>query len=37
MGDITRNIKYYKDSWKVSGKKYAKAKVSLGYHYFYSN
>ena len=37
MGDITQNIQYYKDSWKVSDKKYSKAKVSLGYHYYYQN
>lgn len=35
MGDISRDMKYYKDAWKVSGKKYSKAKVSLGYFYFY--
>ncbi|KAL4464810.1 hypothetical protein ABPG74_011371 [Tetrahymena malaccensis] len=36
-GELTKDIKYFKQAWKLSGKKFARAQRSLGRAYFYSN
>ncbi len=37
LGDVTSNIQFYNEAWEKSGKKYARAKRSLGSYYFKNN
>jgi len=34
MGDITRDLSYYKKAWKLGNKKYSRAQRSLARHYY---